>query len=144
MNTCLSCRPATPGSVLKSLLFTAGQRQAQLLATWSGGFNLHIKKTARLSSKHMRNLTMTETQSTPVPSSQRPFLPCPLSPMPSCVQAALSKNMILWTSLTNEQQALPFVYDHTRNTISNCLYFLISEKDPVLRMLFYCRSSHSE
>lgn len=73
---------------------------------------------------------MTETQSIPVSSSQRPFLPCPLSLMPSCLQAAWSKNTILWTSLTNEQQPLPFA--HTQNTVSNSFYFLISEKDPVL------------
>lgn len=52
--------------------------------------------------------------------------------MPSCFQAVLSKDMILWTLQTSEKQALPFICDRAPNTVSSKLYSPVLEKSPVL------------
>lgn len=106
-----------------------------------GGFNLHVKEAAKLQSKYKRNLTVTVTQSTPVPSSQRLFLPpCPLPPVPSGLQACLRTwSSGLWRWMSSKLSPWPVIMPRILSTVA---FVLQSQKRaPCVMLFFSCLSS---
>lgn len=104
---------------------------------------LDIEEVANLQSKHIGNLTVTTTQSTSVPCSQRPFLlPCPLPPAPSCLQVALSEDVTLWTLEVNEQQPLLHLWSRPEHCQQQPVLSYL-RREPCVT-LFYCLSPRSE